>query len=184
MPGLPQVFAAGGMRRFVTQKLSWNQTNRFPHHTFWWEGIDGTRVLTGSAVANTSADSSGRLNSVTVRTINDDGELTSGIEEIACDLLAVSGGWSPLVHLHSQRQGKLRWDEDLAAFSSNIPLGIVDSFGTNITKDHKSVAALHLFDAPGARANARAASCARRSTARPAPGSRSPPHASPAGRAT
>jgi sarcosine oxidase subunit alpha len=53
---------------------------------------------------------------VTVRSINDDGELTSGIEKIACDLLAVSGGWSPLVHLHSQRQGKLRWDEDLAAF--------------------------------------------------------------------
>jgi alpha-mannosidase len=46
-PGtLPQVFAAGGMRRFVTQKLSWNRTNRFPHQTFWWEGIDGTRVLT------------------------------------------------------------------------------------------------------------------------------------------
>jgi alpha-mannosidase len=44
--GLPQVFAAGGMRRFVTQKLSWNRTNRFPHHTFWWEGIDGSRVLT------------------------------------------------------------------------------------------------------------------------------------------
>ena len=34
------------MRRFVTQKLSWNRTNRFPHSTFWWEGIDGTRVLT------------------------------------------------------------------------------------------------------------------------------------------
>jgi alpha-mannosidase len=46
-PGsLPQVFVAGGMRRFVTQKLSWNRTNRFPHHTFWWEGIDGSRVLT------------------------------------------------------------------------------------------------------------------------------------------
>lgn len=44
--GLPQLFAAGGMRRFVTQKLSWNKQNRFPHHTFWWEGLDGTRVLT------------------------------------------------------------------------------------------------------------------------------------------
>jgi alpha-mannosidase len=43
---LPQIFAAGGMSRFVTQKLSWNKQNRFPHHTFWWEGLDGTRVLT------------------------------------------------------------------------------------------------------------------------------------------
>ncbi|MEM8745599.1 MAG: glycoside hydrolase family 38 C-terminal domain-containing protein, partial [Actinomycetota bacterium] len=44
--GLPQLFAAGGMTRFVTQKLSWNKQNRFPHHTFWWEGLDGTCVLT------------------------------------------------------------------------------------------------------------------------------------------
>ncbi|MFF1252284.1 sarcosine oxidase subunit alpha family protein [Pseudarthrobacter sp. NPDC058329] len=79
----------------------------------------GTRVLIGSAVANTSSGegtADGRLDGVTVRSINDDGELTSGIEQIACDLLAVSGGWSPLVHLHSQRQGKLRWDDELAAF--------------------------------------------------------------------
>ncbi|HEY8699770.1 MAG TPA: 2Fe-2S iron-sulfur cluster-binding protein [Arthrobacter sp.] len=82
----------------------------------------GTRVLIGSAVANTTAagtdagSGDGRLNGVTVRSINDDGELTSGVEQIACDLLAVSGGWSPLVHLHSQRQGRLRWDDGLAAF--------------------------------------------------------------------
>ena len=44
--GLPQVFAAGGMDRFVTQKLSWNKQNTFPHSTFWWEGLDGSRVLT------------------------------------------------------------------------------------------------------------------------------------------
>ena len=43
---LPQIFRAGGAERFVTQKLSWNQQNRFPHHTFWWEGVDGSRVLT------------------------------------------------------------------------------------------------------------------------------------------
>lgn len=77
----------------------------------------GTRVLIGSAVANTASGAAdGRVEGVTVRSINDDGELTSGVEEIACDLLAVSGGWSPLVHLHSQRQGKLRWDDELAAF--------------------------------------------------------------------
>lgn len=33
-----------------------------------------------------------------------------------CDLLAVSGGWSPTVHLFSQSQGKLRFDENLIAF--------------------------------------------------------------------
>ena len=35
-----------GIRWFLTQKISWNQINTMPHHTFWWEGIDGTRVFT------------------------------------------------------------------------------------------------------------------------------------------
>ncbi|MGB8857914.1 MAG: glycoside hydrolase family 38 C-terminal domain-containing protein [Ilumatobacteraceae bacterium] len=43
---LPQIFAAGGCDRFVTQKLSWNKQNRFPHSTFQWQGLDGTQVLT------------------------------------------------------------------------------------------------------------------------------------------
>lgn len=42
---LPQIFRAGGCARFVTQKLSWNKTNVFPHSTFWWKGLDGSRVL-------------------------------------------------------------------------------------------------------------------------------------------
>jgi alpha-mannosidase len=43
---LPQIITGTGAHRFLTQKISWNATNRFPHHTFWWEGIDGSRVLT------------------------------------------------------------------------------------------------------------------------------------------
>ena len=35
-----------GIRYFLTQKLSWNQFNKFPHDTFLWEGIDGSRILT------------------------------------------------------------------------------------------------------------------------------------------
>ncbi|MEJ3747297.1 glycoside hydrolase family 38 C-terminal domain-containing protein [Actinomycetes bacterium KLBMP 9797] len=42
----PQLARLAGMRWFLTQKLSWNQVNKLPHHTFWWEGIDGTRVFT------------------------------------------------------------------------------------------------------------------------------------------
>ena len=44
--GLPQIVAHAGAEWFFTQKLSWNETNRFPHHTFWWEGLDGSRVFT------------------------------------------------------------------------------------------------------------------------------------------
>ncbi|GHF41111.1 alpha-mannosidase [Amycolatopsis bartoniae] len=43
---LPQLARAAGAHSFLTQKISWNQTNRMPHHTFWWEGIDGSRVFT------------------------------------------------------------------------------------------------------------------------------------------
>lgn len=43
---LPQIAAAAGSRWFLTQKTSWNETNRMPHHTFRWEGIDGTRLFT------------------------------------------------------------------------------------------------------------------------------------------
>jgi alpha-mannosidase len=43
---LPQLLAGAGIRQFVTQKISWNDTDRFPHHTFLWEGIDGTRMFT------------------------------------------------------------------------------------------------------------------------------------------
>ncbi|WP_026553690.1 alpha-mannosidase [Arthrobacter sp. 35W] len=43
---LPQIAAAAGMEWFLTQKISWNQVNTMPHHTFLWEGIDGTRIFT------------------------------------------------------------------------------------------------------------------------------------------
>ncbi|HEX4725526.1 MAG TPA: glycoside hydrolase family 38 C-terminal domain-containing protein [Pseudonocardiaceae bacterium] len=43
---LPQLVRQSASEWFLTQKISWSQTNRFPHHTFWWEGIDGTRVFT------------------------------------------------------------------------------------------------------------------------------------------
>ncbi|MFI6690795.1 alpha-mannosidase [Streptomyces sp. NPDC050433] len=42
----PQLAKLAGVKWFLTQKLSWNQSNKMPHHTFWWEGIDGTRVFT------------------------------------------------------------------------------------------------------------------------------------------
>ncbi|HEY8979543.1 MAG TPA: glycoside hydrolase family 38 C-terminal domain-containing protein, partial [Streptomyces sp.] len=42
---LPQIMKLAGVKWFLTQKISWNTTNKFPHHTFWWEGIDGTRIF-------------------------------------------------------------------------------------------------------------------------------------------
>lgn len=43
---LPQILRASGMEVFITHKMSWNDTNRMPHETFFWQGIDGSRVPT------------------------------------------------------------------------------------------------------------------------------------------
>ncbi len=34
------------MKYFITHKMSWNQYNQMPHQLLWWQGLDGTRVLT------------------------------------------------------------------------------------------------------------------------------------------
>ncbi len=41
---LPQLMTLSGVETFVTHKLSWNDTNRMPFDTFFWQGIDGTKV--------------------------------------------------------------------------------------------------------------------------------------------
>lgn len=45
-PALPQLMRRAGFEWFFTQKISWNQQNVFPHHSFLWEGIDGSQVFT------------------------------------------------------------------------------------------------------------------------------------------
>jgi alpha-mannosidase len=50
---LPQILRKSGVNYFLTQKLSWGQFNKFPHHTFLWEGIDGTRIFTHFPPADT-----------------------------------------------------------------------------------------------------------------------------------
>ena len=50
---LPQIVRLAGIEYFLTQKISWNRVNRFPHHTFEWVGIDGTAVFTHFPPADT-----------------------------------------------------------------------------------------------------------------------------------
>jgi alpha-mannosidase len=50
---LPQLIAASGCKFFLTQKLSWNEINKPAHHTFMWEGIDGSRIFTHFPPADT-----------------------------------------------------------------------------------------------------------------------------------
>ncbi len=43
---LPQIMRKSGIDYFMTTKIAWNQYNKLPVDTFWWQGIDGTEVFT------------------------------------------------------------------------------------------------------------------------------------------
>ncbi|MFW6301454.1 MAG: alpha-mannosidase [Bacillota bacterium] len=43
---LPQIMAGCEVDYFITSKIGWNDTNRFPYDLFKWQGIDGSEVLT------------------------------------------------------------------------------------------------------------------------------------------
>ncbi|MCC6444983.1 MAG: alpha-mannosidase [Armatimonadetes bacterium] len=69
---LPQILRKSGICYFMTQKISWNQVNKFPHHTFYWQGIDGTRIFTHFPPADTyNADMSPRELAYNVRNYKD-----------------------------------------------------------------------------------------------------------------
>ncbi|KAF2403931.1 alpha-mannosidase [Trichodelitschia bisporula] len=50
---LPQLCRLAGMSRFFTQKLSWNNINKFPHTTFNWVALDGSQVMCHMAPSET-----------------------------------------------------------------------------------------------------------------------------------
>lgn len=55
---VPQICQLSGIDKFLTQKLSWNNINSFPHSTFNWAGIDGSQLLTHMPPGNTYTASS------------------------------------------------------------------------------------------------------------------------------
>ncbi len=76
-------------------------------------------VLAGHAVV--AAHGGKAVSAVTVMKLNDEGTKAVGEpREILCDLVCLSGGWTPSVHLFSQSRGKLRYDEQLTAFVPNM----------------------------------------------------------------
>ncbi len=71
----------------------------------------GIRVLTGRGIASVKGGK--RVTSVSVCAQAGEGAV---LEEIACEAVAMSGGWSPVVHLFSHCGGKLLWDDAISAF--------------------------------------------------------------------
>ncbi|MEZ5775838.1 MAG: sarcosine oxidase subunit alpha family protein [Hyphomicrobiaceae bacterium] len=83
-----------------------------------WAGANGIPVHSASAVVDTSGGK--RVTGVKVKRLDGAGGLTGSETGISCDLLAVSGGWSPNAALFSQSRGKLRYDETIAAFRPGV----------------------------------------------------------------
>src|SRR5438067_1544020 len=103
-------------------------------------------LYTGCMVVGTGGHKA--LRRVTIRPIAGSGSDTI----IDCDLLAVSGGWNPTLHLYAQAQGRTRFDEGIAAF---VPDGEVA--GVEVIGAARGSFALSQCLAEGAAAGARAA---------------------------
>src|SRR5215218_5448661 len=52
---MPQILREAGIDRFLTNKLSWNQLTSPSHHSFRWQGIDGSEVLVHMPPTDTSS---------------------------------------------------------------------------------------------------------------------------------
>ncbi len=72
----------------------------------------GIAVLAGHAVTGVRGRTA--VSGVEIAPVGEAGSTTH--RSIDCDLIAVSGGWNPTVHLHSQSGGKLAWDDGVQAF--------------------------------------------------------------------
>jgi len=75
----------------------------------------GVELVCGHAVVKALGKKS--VQGVEVMALADGGHALAGnARRIDCDLVCVSGGWNPTVHLFSQSQGQLRYDDSLTSF--------------------------------------------------------------------
>jgi sarcosine oxidase subunit alpha len=113
-------------------------------------GEHGIAVRAGHAVVATKG--SRALRAVAAAPIDKEGRPNGPAMWIDCDLLCVSGGLTPSVHLHSHTGGKLKWDLTIAAFVPGAGAANIRTCGAA-----RGVFALADCLADGARAGAAAA---------------------------
>ncbi|HEX3860405.1 MAG TPA: sarcosine oxidase subunit alpha family protein [Stellaceae bacterium] len=89
--------------------------------------IAGMTIYSGHVVSATAGRKS--LRRVWVQPVTRDGASVGRGIAIDCDLLAVSGGWNPTLHLFAQAQGRLRFDAQLSAFLPDSIDAAVDCVG-------------------------------------------------------
>ena len=80
----------------------------------------GIEVLVGQVVSRVNGRR--HVTSAEIGVLDDAGTaISGGLRRIACDLVCVSGGWQPSVHLHSQSGSRPVYDEALTAFVPGEP---------------------------------------------------------------
>lgn len=79
----------------------------------------GIGILAGHVI--TEARGGKRISGVVVQAIDAQAKLTGASRTLACDLVALSGGFSPVIHLHCQAGSKAVWDEKRVAFLPGKP---------------------------------------------------------------
>ncbi len=103
----------------------------------------GIRVETGKGIASVKGGK--RVTGVAICAQAGEGAV---LEEISCDCVAMSGGWSPIVHLWSHCGGKLNWDADQAMFRPDLDRAPTGADGLPFVTA-AGVANGHLFTAEG-----------------------------------
>lgn len=111
---------------------------------------NGVHVMIGTAVVDTHVDEDNQLEAISVATINGSVDFNT-TQSLQVDTLAVSGGWSPVVHLHSARRGRIEWDEQRQGF---VAVNSVDNshLAGAITGKYSTATALTSGAAAGAAA--------------------------------
>ena len=77
---LPQILSLGQIDYFVTGKLHWNDTNKFPHGCFWWQSPDGSRIFTAMSPPNVAGVMN--TNPVVMSDYSVDWEKQTGLQDI------------------------------------------------------------------------------------------------------
>ncbi len=97
----------------------------------------GIAVHRGSTVV--AAQGRRRVQGVEIASIDAQGRPGNSTQRVACDLLCVSGGWTPAVHLHAQARGRPVFEPSLGAF---VP-------GASVQREQSVGAARGVFDLEG-----------------------------------
>ncbi|MGI8895023.1 MAG: sarcosine oxidase subunit alpha family protein [Casimicrobiaceae bacterium] len=80
----------------------------------------GIEVLRGCVISDVTGTK--RVTGAKVMRLEADGTVRGSATHIACDLIAVSGGWNPVIHLSAQSGAKAVWNERRACFLPGTPV--------------------------------------------------------------